>query len=136
MCCQKLFARLQKLYSLGGHKVPTMISGLLFPSPHSEEGERLKAEGALACKEGNMRKKRKLAQVVDLTEPVKFRMVGEDGHKLTMAQAKLFRKGFEIQYIRASEVEDSDVSRKKLHILLQLIKAGRNPLGWEKGERY
>ena len=58
MCCQKLFARLQKLYSLGGHKVPTMISGLLFPSPHSEEGERLKAEGALACKEGNMRKKR------------------------------------------------------------------------------
>ena len=74
--------------------------------------------------------------MVDLTEPVKLRMVGEDGALLTPAQAQLFRQGFDITYIRASQVRDDDISFKKLAILLQLIKAGKNLLGWEKGEHY
>ena len=136
MCSQKLFARLQKLYQIKGCKAPQMISGLLFPGPDPEEGVRMRAEGALACKDGNLRKKRKLAEVVDLTVPVKLRMVGEDGIRLTCVQSQLSRQGFDITWIRASQVLDDDISFKKLAIFLQLIKAGKNPLGWEKGEHY
>ena len=62
-----------------------MLSGLVFPGPNTEEGERMMAEGTLACKGCNLRKKRKLAEVVDLTDPVKLRMVGEDGARSTVA---------------------------------------------------
>ena len=136
MCSKKLFARLQKLYQVRGVKAPQMPSDLESPGPNTEEGERMRAEGALACKDGNMRKKRKFANVVDLAEPVKLRLVGTDSAQLTIAQSALFNQGFRIEWITAPQVLDEDITFEKLVIFLQMIKAVKNPLNWNKDEKY
>ena len=96
-CSTALFDKKATAAQWKGLKIPRRLPGCEFPAPHSEDGLRLKAEGAFPSSGIPQSKRRKVRNDLDLRCPVKARLLQKDMMILDGTAGQMIKDAFDAQ---------------------------------------